>query len=151
MRLQRTRRGRRGFAIADFLAGMLVLAGALTAFATMTRSKMDALAQSDQLARGIAAAEEALDRVRTGGLPRAPFGDADVEGFRQVATFKPQGAGLYRPEGRIEARALRVGAGGGVHGLFEARVVVTWQDGPTRRAAVRLSTISPAPADEGGR
>ena len=65
------RRRRRGFAIADFLAGMLVLAGALTAFATMTKSKMDALAQSDQLARGVAAAEEAIDRVRVNGLPHA--------------------------------------------------------------------------------
>lgn len=145
MRTFDRRRRRGGVAIADFLAGMLILAGALTAFATMTRSKFDALAQSDQLARGVAAAEEAIDRLRTGGLTRAPFGDADVDGFREVATFTPTAPGLFEPKGRIEARALRVGAGAAIHGLFEARVVVTWQDGPARRAAVRLSTIAQVP------
>lgn len=144
------RRGRRGVAIADFLAGMLVLSGALTGFAAMTRAKMDALAQSDQLARGVAAAEEALDRLRVSGLPKAPSGFADVDGFRVVTTFAPTAPGLFRAEGRVDARALRASEGAAVHGLFEVRVVVSWQDSATGRAEVRLSTVAPLP-EEGGR
>jgi hypothetical protein len=133
---------RRGFALADFLAGMMLLAGAMTAFATMTRAKLDALSMADQHARALAAAEEAIDRLRTGGLPRAPQGAADADGFRQVLDFGVPG--LQECTGRIEARGLRV-EGAEAGDLFEARVVVTWRDGPMRNARVGLSTIARAP------
>ncbi|MCO5165709.1 MAG: hypothetical protein M9894_04995 [Planctomycetes bacterium] len=141
-------RRRRGVALADFVTGMLLLAGALGAFASITRAKFDAIAAGDQHARAVAAAEEAVDRVRLEGLPRLPHGDADPEGFRLVGAFVPSaGHGLARPEGRVEARGLRLSAGD-ARGLFEVRVVVTWQDAPGRRARVRLSTVAAAPAWE---
>ncbi len=54
-------------------------------------------------------------------------------------------AGL--PGGRctIEARSLRTAEEGAGLDLFEARVVVGWQDGPSRRARVALSTVAPPP------
>ena len=132
---------RRGVALADFLAGMLLLAGAMTAYATMTRSKMDALSMADQHARALATAEEAIDRVRTGGLPRAPQGPADADGFRHVMDFGV--VGLLGCTGRIEARSLRL-EGGEAADLFEARVVVRWTDGPMRNARIALSTVAGA-------
>lgn len=144
-----TASGRRGVALADFVTGMLLLAGALGAFAAITRSKFDAIAASDQHARAVAAAEEAVDRVRLEGLPRLPHGEADADGFRLVAAFTPAaGHGLAGAAGRVEARGLRL-AEGDAQGLFEVRAVVSWQDGPGRRARVRLSTVAPAPTGEG--
>lgn len=138
-------RRRRGVALADFLAGMLILGGAMTAFAAMTRSKMEALAATDQHARALAAAEEAIDRVRTAGLPRAPGGDADADGFRRVHAFEVEGLA----DGRcvVEARSLRLAEDGAGHDLFEARVVVRWQDAPGRHARVALSTVAPPPPE----
>lgn len=141
-------RARRGFALADFVTGMLVLAGALGAFATITRAKFDALAAGDQHARAVAAAEEALDRVRTGGLPRAPEGQADRDGFRLVATFEPADDALAGAEGRLEARLLRVAEGAG-HDLLEVRAVVRWRDGSARPSRVALSTAAPLPTGGG--
>lgn len=143
-------RRRRGFALADFMTGTLLLAGALGAFTSITRAKFDALAAGDQHVRAAAAAEEALDRVRTGGLPAAPEGPADPDGFRLVTTFAPAGAGLSGAEGRLEARLLRL-AEGDPHDLLEVRVVVSWRDAPARRARVSLSTVAPLPAAGGGR
>lgn len=140
---------RRGVALADFLAGMLILAGAMTAFATMTRSKMEALAATDQHARALAAAEEAIDRVRTGGLPRAPEGDADADGFRRVHELAV--SGLADGRCRIEARSVLLDDGGAGHDLFEARVVVRWKDGATRQGRVALSTVVPPPPEGGPR
>jgi hypothetical protein len=136
-----TRSRRAGVAIADFLAGTFVLAGALTAFASMTRAKIDALGTSDQRALALAAAEEAADRVRTGGLPAAPHGDADPDGFRAVATFRPE-TRLAHVEGRIEARSLRFAGAGDDHDLFEARITVRWKDGATTFGQLALSTIA---------
>lgn len=146
----RPTRRRGGFALADFLTGMLLLAGALGAFATITRAKFDALAAGDQHARAVAAAEEAIDHVRAVGLPRAPEGQADVDGFRLVATFEPADRALAGAEGRLEARLLRL-AEGEAHDLLEVRAVVRWQDGPGRRARVALSTVAPLPPAGGGR
>jgi hypothetical protein len=134
-------RGRRGVALADFLAGSLILAGAVTGFSTMTRTKLVALSTADQHARALAAAEEAIDRVRTGGLPRAPQGDADPDGFRLVLVFNVKD--LPEGMGRVEVRSLRLDDDGPGHGLYEARAVVRWQDGPERRARVALSTVAP--------
>lgn len=148
-----TRRGRRtGIALADFVTGMLVLAGALGVFATITRSKFEALSAGDQHLRAVAAVEEALDRVRTGGLPRAPEGPATPDGFRLVMTFEPADRALLGAEGRLEARLLRT-AEGGAHDLLEVRAVVTWQDGAGRRARVAASTVAPLLGEprEGGR
>lgn len=139
---------RAGIALADFITGMLLLAGALGAFATITRAKFDALAASDQHARAVAAVEEAIDRVRTAGLPRAPEGQADPDGFRLVAAFSPADPALAGAEGRLEARLLRV-TDGEAHDLLEVRAVVTWQDGPARRARVAMTTVAPLPG--GGR
>jgi hypothetical protein len=145
--VRRARRG--GFALADFVAGMLILAGALTAFTTMTKAKVDLLAAGDQHQRALAAAEEALDRVRTGGLPARPSGPADPDGFRKVVAFAPK-ADLYDPsrtlpgvEGLVEARALR--ADGDAHGLYEVRVTVRWRDSASSWARVSLSTVAEAP------
>lgn len=145
------RRGRRaGIALADFVTGMLLLAGALGAFAAITRAKFEALSAGDQHLRAVAAAEEALDRVRTAGLPRAPEGAADPDGFRLVATFAPADPALQGAEGRLEARLLRTAEGAAAHDLLEVRAVVRWQDGPGRRARVASSTVAALP-QEGGR
>lgn len=123
---------RRGFALADFIAGTLLFTGSLVGFTVMTRSKMDALGLAEQQASALAQAETAADRVRLAGLPAAPSGEADLEGFRLCSTFDVASvssgtAGLPGATGRVEARRLRV-LDGEAHGLWEARVVVRWRE-----------------------
>ncbi len=141
--------GRRGFALADFFTGTLLLAGVMATFTALTRAKFEAIAEGELHARGVAALEEALDDVARRGLAGQPGGTADEAGFRLVSTFAPEDAALTRGEGRIEARYLRV-AGGEAHGLYEVRVRVSWR-GPTGRGSVSACTVAPLPpADEGG-
>ena len=142
------RQRRRGFALADFIAGTLLFTGSLVSFTVMTRSKMDALELAEQQAAALAHAETAADRVRLGGLPAAPSGEPDLEGFRlcaafDVASVTSGGAGLPAATGRIEARRLRV-LEGEAHGLWEARVVVRWReraDSP-RTVEVALAVVA---------
>ncbi len=119
-------RRRRGFALADFIGGTLLFTGSLVGFSVMTRSKMDALALAEQHASALAQAETAADQVRLSGLPAAPSGEADLEGFRLCSAFDVVG-GLPGAVGRVEARRLRV-LEGEAHGLWEARVVVRWRE-----------------------
>lgn len=120
------RQRRRGFALADFIAGTLLFTGAVVGFSTMTRAKMDALGLAEQQAAALAQAETAADRVRLDGLPGAPSGEADADGFRLCGAFDVTGP-LPGATGRVEARRLRV-QDGEARGLWEARVVVRWRE-----------------------
>ena len=142
---------RSGFGLADFVAGTFVFTGALVGFTTMTNTKFDALGRSSQRAQALAAAEAAADRVRVQGLPGAPRGEADLEGFRSVAVFAPK-VPLPRVEGSIDARWLRVEGGAG-QGLYEARVRVRWRERADLDAwtSITVPVVTSGPAAEGGR
>lgn len=142
-RAARGLRRRRGFALADFVCGSLIFVGALLAFSTLTTSKYRLLDAGASRLAALAAAEAMVDGVRAEGLPALPQGEVDPDGFRQVATFTPQGS-LGRAWGRIDARALRVN-GGEDHGLLEVRVTVGWRD-LNGHNQLSLSTVASRPA-----
>ena len=130
----RTLPRRRGFALADFLAGSIIFSGTLSLFVAMTHAKFSTLEAADLRSRAEAALEVELDRVRLEGPGGAPTGEADADGFRLVRTFEPQMPGLAAPRlpagrGEVALRALRVD-GAPNHQLFEARVTVSWVDRP---------------------
>ncbi|RMG15501.1 MAG: hypothetical protein D6731_08230 [Planctomycetota bacterium] len=136
-------RRRRGFALADFVAGTVIFAGALGAFAALTRAKMTVLSQTHRRAQALAAAELAVDRLRREGLPAPPRGAADPDGYRSVARFTPTEAPWLR--GHLDARALRMAVGDG-HLLYEARVTVRWRERDGERT-LRLATVVPLPKE----
>jgi len=142
------RRG--GFALADFVAGSLVLSATLTAFVALTNSKFQVLRAAELRSRAQVALEQEVDRVRLEGLAGLPAGQADLQGYRLVSEFEPGGA-LPAGEGRVEARALRIDGGVGRR-LYEARVSVGWLDrpgDPGSRVVLRASTIVPYPGEGG--
>jgi hypothetical protein len=128
-------------ALADFVTGMFLFSLTMMTFAALTSSKLKLLNAGEWLLRGVAAAEVAVDRVRTDGLSARPEGSADAGGFRKVETFKV--GGLHLGSGLVEARALRM-AEGAAHQLYEVRVTVHWRDdtGPSR---TQLSTVAHLP------
>ncbi len=136
-------RARRAFALADFLAGTLVLAGVVAGFTSLTRAKFDAISEGELHARGVSAVEARLDRIACDGLPAAPAGEADEQGFRLVEAFTPDDAGLAAGVGRVEARYLRTE--GDSHGLYEVRVAVDWR-GAHGEGRFAASTIAPLPS-----
>lgn len=146
----RPRSRRSGFGLADFLAGTFIFTGALVGFTTMTNTKFDSLARSSQRSHALAAAEAAADRVRAHGLPAAPRGEADLDGFRAVTTFSPK-VPLARVEGSIDARWLRVEGAGG-QGLYEARVRVRWRERADLDAwsVISIPVVTTGPAAPAG-
>ena len=138
----RRRPWRRGFALADFVAGSLIVTATLVGFTALTRAKMQVLGDAQRRTAALAASEAALDRLRLEGLPVAPKGEADKLGYRQVSTFKP--AGYPTANGTIDARALRM-AVGEAHLLYEARVSITWRSDDNAENVIRLSTVTNLP------
>ena len=139
---------RRGFALADFMAGTLIFAGVVGVFVSLTNSKFGMLQASELRTRALFAAEDQVDRIRALGLGGGPAGMADAEGFRRVRTFEPVGS-LYEGLGEVRVRALRMAEGQDSRQLYEARVTVSWrgQQGIDR---LSLSTVATLPR-EGGR
>ncbi|MGE0712241.1 MAG: hypothetical protein AB7N76_32530 [Planctomycetota bacterium] len=135
----------RGFALADFVAGMFIFAGVLVTYAALTRAKFQTLEAAESRARALAAAEAEVDRVRREGLSQEPAGDADTDGFRRVRRDEaPKIEGLATALLQVDARALRLAnAGARVHsGLLEVRVRVSWIDG-AGSSRLDLSTVVP--------
>lgn len=122
-------RRRAGFALADFVAGTIILAGAVTAWVAITRAQLDATRQADLRGRARSAALLALDEARLSGIEK-PSGEADANGFRLVKTFPvanlPQLASR-EPSGRLEARRLAFDGEGDARGLVELRATVRWR------------------------
>jgi hypothetical protein len=133
-------------ALADYVCGMLIFSASLVAFSTLTASKLRLLDAAHGRQRALGAAETRLDALRLGGLPAAPAGGGDVDGFRKVQDFAPAPK-LPAGWGRVDARALRLSAGQ-AHGLYEVRVTVGWRD-VNGRNQLSLSTLAPPPG--GGR
>ena len=138
----------RGIVLADFITGTLIFSAALMAFFALTGSKFKLLDTCEMRTHALAAAEAEIDRVRLEGLAAAPEGQATLDGFRTVSTFKPMGR-LLQGEGLIEARALRMEGQADPRRLFEVRVTVRWRDtsGPGR---LHLSTVTTLPKGKGG-
>lgn len=144
-----SRRWRRGFALADFLAGSIIFSGTLSLFVALTQSKYRVLEAADLRSRAEAALEVELDRVRAEGLGGAPDGESDADGFRQVRTFDPVLPGQTKPclpagAGVVAVRALRVD-GAPSHQLFEARITVRWEErpgDPTSASRLAASTVA---------
>lgn len=145
MSLLRVRR-RRGFAIADFLAGTIIFSGVLITLASMTRAKLQVLAEADAQTRALARAEEALDDVRARGLPQAPTGAADTQGFRLVRKTPVKIQGLADSTVILEARTLVAKAKGSEasadRGLMEVRVRLAWT-GLSGEGELALSSVVP--------
>lgn len=128
----------RGFALADFLAGSMILSGTMALFVALTQSKFRTLEAAELRSRAQAALEVELDRVRLQGPGGVPAGEADREGFRVARSFSPEGR-LPVGQGQVALRALRVD-GAAAHQMFEARVTVRWQERPgDARSWMRIS------------
>jgi len=132
--VRRRRIWRRGFALADFLTGTLIFAGALVGFTALTRSKFDLIHQASSENVVTGHLEQSLDALRREGLPAAPdLNKTDREGYQWVAERKLQLPGVgpatetttvrplvhFDPKGRrlVETR------------VYEVRVELIWQGG----------------------
>ncbi len=142
MRKTRTR----GMVLADFLTGTLIFSATLIAFFALTESKFKVIDASEMRTHALGAAELVVDRIRLEGLQAEPKGLADLDGFRQVSTFKPMGR-LTRGEGVIEARALRMQGEGDPQRLLEVRVTIRWRD-TSGNGRLHLSTVAALPKRE---
>jgi len=138
---------RRGIALADFVAGTVILAGVVSAFTSMTRAKFDALAEAELHGRAAIAVQAGLDEVRARGLSAEPSGPADIDGFRRVEALAVRDEQLAEASAEVQARFLRM-ASGEAHGLYEVRVVVRWRG---RHGEQRLSGSTVAPLPRRGR
>ena len=156
------RRRTAGFAIADFLCGTLILAGAVATWATLTRAQIDVAAETERRARALYAAEEALARFQgarglslfAGGAPGTTTDFALIERF--------EGRGLARarkdePVGRLEARpadarglASTPGEDPGAAGVrmpraIEVRARLEWRGDNNATDRLEVSTLVIAP------
>ena len=127
MRWPARRRARRGIALADFIAGMMVFSAVIMVFAELTRSKFLLLTGSELRSRALSAAEETIDGIRRNGLGGRPKGKADRQGFRKVRTFELDGHRMpLNSEGVVAVRSIKMIAGKGYQ-LYEARVSVRYR------------------------
>jgi hypothetical protein len=143
-----SRRGRRsrGIALADFMTGTLVLAGAVTAWAAITRAQIDAATFSDRRAHARDAALSALDLARVEGVASAGSLSVapDKNGFRLWRTFPVAGLpGASQPAGRLEVRPLVVDGAASSSGALEARATVTWHAEHDTTESYEVSTALP--------
>jgi hypothetical protein len=138
--LRRGTRRRRGFALADFFTGTVVFAGAMVAFATMTRSKMETIDQAATRHRALAVAEATMDEIRRAGSVKIPEIKADSDGFSEVRHTDSTIQGIGKASIQIDARSARV-VGGRSQGLLEVRVRVRWKDA-TGPSYLQLSTLA---------
>jgi len=123
---------RRGFALADFIAGTVILAGAVSAWVAITRAQLDATRHADQRGKARNAALLALDDARLEGATalRTASGPADKNGFRLVRTFAVPGLPVLvsrEPQGRLEARELPVEGDTAGGSAIELRATITWR------------------------
>jgi hypothetical protein len=121
----------------DFIAGSVILAGAVTAWAAITHAQLDSVAYSDRRFQARNAATRALEEARAEGAePLAAaqdgaHGPRDSQGFSLLRTFavlglRPMGT---EPVGRLEVRALPVDTDAEQSGrrVFEVRAVIRWK------------------------
>jgi hypothetical protein len=111
----------------DFIAGSVILAGAVTAWVSITRAQIDAVAFADRRQQARNACARALDDVSAESLDSvvSELGKSDKNGFALVRRFTvaslPSPGG--EPCGRLEARPLRTES---ACGCYELRAVVRW-------------------------
>lgn len=135
------RRQRRGFALVDFITGTAIFAGAVLAFAGLTRTKFEVLHEAGALQIAQSELEQSLDRVRREGLPQEPTGQADGRGFQQVTQKTTDVTGLGPATQTLSARPLVVLEGGQRRietSMVEVRVALSWPGG-----ALHLTTVVP--------
>lgn len=139
MRLARGARTRRGFALIDFVTGTAIFAGAVLAFAGLTRTKFEVLHQAGTLQRAQSDLEARLDALRREGLLEEPSGAADPRGFQVVRREEVQIPGIGSATRVVAARPLVVLEGSARRvepTLLEVQVSLTWAEG-----VLHLSTV----------
>jgi hypothetical protein len=117
----------------DFIAGSIILAGAVTAWAAITHAQLDSLSYADRRVQARNAATRALEEARAEGaapLAAAPAATSP-QGWRLLRTFTVAGlvpAGK-EPVGRLEVRPLAVesDAEHADRPVFEVRATVQWK------------------------
>ena len=130
----------RGIALMDFVAGSLILAGAVAAWVSITRAQLDSNAFADRRLQARNACERALDDVRAEGPSAlADLPKADASGFAVMKRFPVANlpSTLKEMAGRVEARPLK---GENAFGAYEVRAVVRWKNLDTVEEC-ELSTI----------
>ncbi len=125
---------RRGFALADFLTGTMIFAGALVGYTGLTRSKFEMISQasSEQVVKG--QLEASLDLLRREGLPAKPnLSKTDSEGYQWVAERKVELRGLGPAKVTTSVRPLTHFDPAGQRlietEVYEVRVQLTWRGG----------------------
>lgn len=130
-------RTRRGFALADFIAGSLILSATITAFVAMSRAKFQVLHAVEQLQVAQTALEAEADALRARDAISLPDGEPDAEGFVTLEAFEAP-ASFHQGEGAILLRPLQVStedADADARGLYEARLTLTWIEEPNVEAS----------------
>jgi hypothetical protein len=130
----RRRISRRGFALADFLTGTMIFAGALVGFTALTRSKFDLIHQASAENVATGHLEATLDVLRRDGLPAKPdLSKTDRNGYQWVAERKLNLTGVgpatetttVRPLVHFDAQGRRLVE----TQVYEVRVELTWTGG----------------------
>lgn len=144
-----------GFAMTDFIAGTVILAGVLAAWTSATRAQLGAAGAADRRTRALYAAEEALVRFEAAsGFTRASEARTGGGAFAEVERFDVAGL-LPTTEGGkaglVEVRPLEAKVEGAVAPqAFEARARVEWRSDGGRTDRLEVSTILCAPAAAAG-
>ncbi len=130
----------RGIALMDFVAGSIILAGAVAAWVSITRAQLDSNAFADRRLQARNACGRELDDIRREGasaLEDRPRPDAS--GFSVIRTFPVSNlpSTLKGHAGRVEVRPLKTENG---CGCYEVRAVVRWKNLDTVEEC-ELSTI----------
>lgn len=132
--MRQQRLWRRGFALADFLTGTMIFAGALVGFTALTRSKFDLIHQASSEQVVTKHLEASLDRVRREGLPAKPnVNKTDAEGYQWVAERKLDLPRTGAAVEEIRVRPLVHFDAAGTRQIetevYEVRVQLTWTGG----------------------
>ena len=131
----------RGFALMDFIAGSVILAGAVTAWASLTNAQLESAAFADRRQQARNACARALDDARAEDLESlvSELGKPGPDGFAIAKRFQVPGLPTTSSEnpGRLEARPLKTETR---FGCYEVRATVRWKN-PNGVDQVELSTI----------
>jgi len=134
----------RGIALMDFIAGSIILAGAVTAWVTITRAQIDSVAFADRRQQARNACGRALDDARAEGLEPIieELGKPGPDGFSLVRRFMVANlpSTSVEPAGRLEARPLRTESPSSACGCYEVRALVRWKS-PHGQDEVEVSTV----------
>jgi hypothetical protein len=137
-------RRRSGFALADFIAGSLILAGAVGAWASLTRAQIDAAALVERRTRALYAAEEALARGRSAPAAATAAAAKSTNGaWVEVERFAPRGlvaVSSGASGGVVEARPLAAKASFAPPAAVELRARLEWR-GDTGPEKLELGSI----------